>query len=95
METKIENKDDINERLDKICDLLKGITNAFTKTSDGIIDFDGHRRYHESIIRAANAQEKFWIDLKLEIAKKGIWGLLVIIVGLIVVGVTTKLGFVK
>jgi len=44
---------------------------------------------------AADAQEKFWIELKLEIAKKGVWGLLIVICGLIVVGVSAKLGLPK
>ena len=87
--------DDLNKKLDEIIDVLEGLTGAFAKNADGSVDFDGHRRYHESMIRAANAQERFWVELKLEIAKKGVWGLLVIIVGLILVGVSTKLGLGK
>jgi hypothetical protein len=87
--------DDLNKKLDEIIDVLEGLTGAFAKNADGSVDFDGHRRYHESMIRAANAQERFWIELKLEIAKKGVWGLLVVIVGLILVGVSTKLGLGK
>jgi hypothetical protein len=87
--------DDLGKKLDEIIDVLEGLTGAFAKNADGSVDFDGHRRYHESMIRAANAQERFWVELKLEIAKKGVWGLLVIIVGLILVGVSTKLGLGK
>jgi hypothetical protein len=47
------------------------------------------------MIRAADAQEKFWVELKLEIAKKGVWGLLVVICGLVIVGVSTKIGLPK
>jgi hypothetical protein len=87
--------DDLGKKLDEIISVLDGLTGAFAKNADGSVDFDGHRRYHESMIRAANAQERFWIELKLEIAKKGVWGLLVVIVGLILVGVSTKLGLGK
>jgi hypothetical protein len=92
MENKHITNDDLNRRLNEIMDIL---TSAFAKNPDGSIDFDGHRRYHESMIRAADAQEKFWIELKLEIAKKGIWGLLIVVCGLVLVGITTKLGLPK
>jgi hypothetical protein len=92
MENQHITNDDLKRRLDEIMEIL---TSAFAKNSDGSVDFDGHRRYHESMIRAADAQEKFWIELKLEIAKKGVWGLLIVICGLIVVGVSAKLGLPK
>lgn len=92
MENQHITNDDLKRRLDDIMDIL---TAAFAKNPDGSIDFDGHRRYHESMIRAADAQEKFWVELKLEIAKKGVWGLLVVICGLVIVGVSAKLGLPK
>ena len=92
MENQHITNDDLKRRLDEIMEIL---TSAFAKNSDGSVDFDGHRRYHESMIRAADTQEKFWIELKLEIAKKGVWGLLIVICGLIVVGVSAKLGLPK
>lgn len=82
----------IDRRFDEIMDELKNISSAFAKNPDGSVDFDGHRRYHEAMIRAASAQEQFWQDLKLEIAKKGVWGLLTIIVGLVLVGISAKFG---
>jgi hypothetical protein len=87
--------DDLEAKLDKILATLHEVTGAFAKGADGTVDFDGHRRYHESMIRAANAQERFWVELKLEIAKKGVWGLLIIVVGLVAIGVSTKLGLGK
>ena len=92
MENQHITNDDLKRRLDEIMEIL---TSAFAKNNDGSVDFDGHRRYHESMIRAADAQEKFWIELKLEIAKKGVWGLLIVICGLIVVGISAKLGLPK
>lgn len=87
-----KNEQHIEERLDELLDEMHKITGAFARNNDGSVDFDGHRRYHESMIEAAEAQTQFWRELKLEIAKKGIWGLLVIVCGLIVVGLMTKFG---
>lgn len=53
-----------------------------------------HRRAHESMIAAGKAQERFWNELRLDIAKKGVWGLLIVICGLILVGMATKFGIV-
>jgi hypothetical protein len=82
----------IDRRFDEVLDELRKINGAFARNSDGSVDFDGHRKYHESMIAAAEAQTQFWNELKLEIAKKGIWGLLVIICGLVLVGLSAKLG---
>ena len=87
--------DELEAKIDRILATLHEVTGAFAKSADGAVDFDGHRRYHESMIRAENAQERFWVELKLEIAKKGVWGLLIIVVGLVAVGLSTKLGFGK
>lgn len=80
----------IDARFDELLAEMRKINSAFAKTPDGQVDFDGHRRYHEQMIAAATAQEEFWRDLKLEVAKKGIWSLLVIICGLVVVGISAK-----
>lgn len=82
----------IDRRFDEVLAELRKINGAFARNSDGTVDFDGHRRYHESMIAAAEAQTQFWNELKLEIAKKGIWGLLVIVCGLVLVGLSAKLG---
>jgi hypothetical protein len=82
----------IDKRFDEIVYELRKINGAFLVNPDGTIDFDGHRKYHEAMIKAATAQEQFWQELKLEIAKKGVWSLLIIICGLIVVGVAAKFG---
>lgn len=82
----------IDRRFDEVLAELRKINGAFARNADGSVDFDGHRKYHESMIAAAEAQTQFWNELKLEIAKKGIWGLLVIICGLVLVGLSAKLG---
>lgn len=82
----------LNKRLDEILAEVRKINNAFPRDEDGEVDHDGHRRYHESLIKAADAQEKFWRELRLDIAKKGVWGILIIVLGLIMVGLAAKLG---
>lgn len=81
-----------DEKLDAILAELKIIKNAFPEDESGNIDADGHRRYHEEMIKAAQAQTAFWRELKLDLAKKGLFGLLVILVGLILSGLAVKIG---
>lgn len=83
----------IDKRFDEVLVELKKIQGAFAADESGDTDFEGHRKFHEEKIRAAKAEAEFWGELKLEIAKKGIWSLLVIICGLAVVGLSTKFGF--
>ena len=82
----------LDKRFDEVMSELQKISGAFARAPDGTVDYDGHRRYHESMIEAAEAQTLFWRELKLEVAKKGVWGLLVIICGLVLVGLSTKFG---
>ena len=82
----------LDRRFDEILTELRKINGAFPRNDDGSVDFDGHKRYHEEMIAAARAQTEFWRELRLDIAKKGVWGLLIIVCGLIIVGLTTKLG---
>jgi hypothetical protein len=82
----------LDARFDEIMAELRQMNGAFAKNPDGTVDYDGHRRYHEQMIAAAEAQTEFWRELRLDIAKKGIWGLLIIVVGLIMVGISAKLG---
>lgn len=42
-------------------------------------DWEGHRRYHEAIIKKIEAHEKFYQDLRAELAKKGMWALIVLL----------------
>ena len=82
----------IDDRLDEILSEVRKIHGAFPRTHDGETDFDGHRQYHEAMIRAAEAQAAFWNELKLDVVKKGVWGAIVIIVGLVITGMATKFG---
>lgn len=82
----------IDRRFDEVMQELKKIHGAFASNDDGTTDFEGHRRFHEEKLKAAKAEAEFWAELKLEIAKKGIWSLLVIVCGLVVIGLSAKLG---
>lgn len=53
---------------------------------------EAHCEAHQAMIKAAQAQEKFWSELRLDVAKKGIWGVMVIICGLILTGAAAKIG---
>ena len=74
---------------------LKAVLNAIKDLHDAFPEGDlaGHRVYHESAIAAKKAEERFWVELKLDLAKKGAWGLMIICVGLVVSGLVAKFGF--
>lgn len=62
--------------------------------ADAFVDGDlsRHRREHEASIKASEAQEEFWRELRIDVAKKGVWFLLITICGLAVAGLMTKGG---
>ena len=76
----------INKKVDDLTEQAKRCMNAFP---DGP---DNHRLSHEAMIKAAQAQENFWLEMKLDLAKKGAWGLTIIILGLIITGLQAKFG---
>lgn len=82
----------IERKLDLILAELKKLESAFPRNEDGSADFDGHKRFHDTKIKAAEAEMKFWQELKLDLAKKGAWGLMIVLVGLVMVGMGAKLG---
>lgn len=77
---------DVEGKLDAILVQLTQINRAFP---DGP---ESHRAAHESMIKAAVAEERFWTELKIDIAKKGVWGLLIIVLGLAMIGIAAKFG---
>jgi hypothetical protein len=66
-----------------MADLLKAFPNE---------DPVSHRMYHEAVMRASEEQERFWRELRVEIAKKTIWGVITILAGLVLAGVAVKFG---
>ena len=69
-----------------ILDAKRELMHAFP---DGI---ENHREAHERMIAAARAEEEFWHDLKTDIAKKSIWGILHILFLLTIGTLAVKLG---
>lgn len=82
---------DLANELHEMNKTLHTFSGAFPVV-DGGPDYTGHRSYHEGLIRAAKAQERFWDELRLDIAKKGAWGLLIILIGLVIFAIQVKLG---
>ena len=76
----------LEEKVDEALAILATITHAFP---DGP---EAHRAAHVAMIKAAAAQETFWNELKLDLAKKGIIAILAILAGLVVAGLAVKLG---
>ena len=76
----------VEEKLDVALELLDDLSSAFP---DGP---SNHRAAHEAWIKAKHAEAEFWTELKLDIAKKGAWGIITLITGLLILGIATKTG---
>lgn len=86
---------DLAEQLSEVLTELKTLHSAFPVGAEGTTDLTGHRHFHEAKIKAAVAEEAFWNELKLDLAKKGAWGIILVIVGLIITGAAVKIGIHK
>lgn len=58
----------VNVLFERVDDLVKGFPEG---------DWDGHRRYHEAVILKIESRAKFYDDLRAELAKKGLWALII------------------
>ncbi len=83
----------LEEKVDTALEILDSIAYAFP---DGP---SKHREAHEAMIEAKKAETRFYDALRLELAKKGVWFLLAIFLGLMWAGfpviknlINTKLG---
>jgi hypothetical protein len=52
--------------IDRVDDLAKGFPEG---------DPEGHRRFHEVLIERATARTRFYEELRTELAKRGLWAL--------------------
>ena len=59
----------------KVVELLRGVDDLRRAFPDG--DWDGHRRYHEAVIRRMEARTQFYRDLSGHLIKGGAWALIV------------------
>lgn len=98
IQTKIEELKNENEqqysslvkKLDDQNDIQHQLLKAFPMDQHGEPDLVGHCNAHEAMIKAAQAQEKFWGDLKDDMTKNGIiWTIRSIIV-LAILGAIAK-----
>ena len=63
--------------------LVRGLIHAFPKKPDGTPDFDGHELFHSTLIEESRARTVFYRELRQELIKKGLWGLVLILSALI------------
>ena len=83
-----------NEEMPRIKEMVEQAISGATQQllhafPDGI---ERHRASHEQMIAASKAEEAFWKDLKIDIAKKSIWGILHILILLTLGTLAIKLG---
>lgn len=66
------------------------LNTAMPRNAAGELMVVEHRMQHEASMRAARAQEAFWNELRTDIAKKGLWGAFIVILGLVAAGLGFK-----
>jgi hypothetical protein len=81
----------LSKKLDALIEAQQKMNEAFPHHDDGTPDFAGHRDYHEELIQAARAKTRFYSELRIDLAKKGVLFVLAVLLGLIVVGAQIKL----
>ena len=63
--------------------MLTGMANAFPLRADGRPDFEGHQAYHATIIQEARDRSVLWRELRADLAKKSLWGVVMVMGALI------------
>lgn len=69
-------QDQLNKHLNDEATAVQSLIRALPSKPDGTPDVDGHREYHASLIEEAKARMEFWRELRLELVRKGFWGLM-------------------
>jgi hypothetical protein len=69
-------QDQLNKHLNDETAAVQSLIRALPSKPDGTPDVDGHREYHASLIEEAKARMEFWRELRLELMRKGFWGLM-------------------
>ena len=75
---------DIKVLTDRVDDLTRGFPNG---------DPDGHRIYHEASIKRIEARTRFYEALLAELAKQGLWSLIIFVGAAVVYYIKSKLPF--
>lgn len=73
----VENRSDNEVQGRKLDEVIRRVDDLHKAFPGG--DWDGHRRYHETLIARAEARTKFYDDLRAELAKKGMWALIALL----------------
>jgi hypothetical protein len=72
---------EMKHSMDELLSGLRSHTELFAACQDRLIatvpdgDYDGHRRYHEAVIRKMEARSKLWQDVSSSVAKWGAVGI--------------------
>lgn len=69
-------QEQLNQHLQDESKTVQTLMRALPSKADGTPDIDGHREYHASLIEEAKARAEFWRDLRMELLRKGLWGML-------------------
>ena len=70
--------DQVTKTQDEILDLLKAISRAFPRNDFDEPDYDGHRKYHQQLIRRAVEADRDRQLAVQDVVKKGVWAGLVL-----------------
>ena len=83
-----------NDEMPRLKEMIEGaISSAKNELLHAFPDgIENHREAHERMIAASKAEEMFWRDLKTDIARKSIWGILHILFVLTIGTLAVKLG---
>ena len=63
----------LSDTQDEILELLKDISRAFPRNDFDEPDYDGHRKYHQQLIRRAVEADKDRQAAVQDVVKKGLW----------------------
>ena len=63
--------------------MTKDMLSSLPVRPDGKPDIEGHRSYHQSLIEEAQDRAKMWRELRVEIIKKGTWGVILVLIALV------------
>jgi hypothetical protein len=72
----------------KLVEAIRGIDELRRAFPGG--DWDGHRRYHEAVIKRIEAREKFYQDLRTDLATKGLWAVIIALGGAVIFYIKAK-----
>lgn len=73
----------------KVVEAIRGIDELRRAFPGG--DWDGHRRYHEAVIKRIEAREKFYQDLRTDLATKGLWAVIIALGGAVIFYIRAKI----